>query len=262
MNICYLVLYNNPTAPAVKWEMRWLLAISMLILGSALSAQSPTEIISYDGLYLLETTVVDGDTIPMVTLNTAFVSSMRKSRSKRYERRWSKLHRNIVKTYPYAKVAGDLIAEYNKNLVDLKTEAERNAYMDQCEEDLKAEFEGDIRKMTISQGRVLIKLIDRETGATSYELIRDLKSGFTAFMWQGVARLFGTNLKENYDPKTSDEDLMIEDIVLQIESGLIPVDKREVKTAAANEVLKNKSDRLKRKIEREKRRQNQRPSDS
>lgn len=262
MKICYLVRYNNPPALAVRWDVRLLFSISLLIFGSALSAQTPTEIISYDGLYLLETTVVDGDTIPMVTLNTALVSSMRKSRSKRYERRWSKLHNNIVKTYPYAKVAGDLIAEYNRNLLELETEAERKAYMDRCEEDLKAEFEGDIRKMTISQGRVLIKLIDRETGATSYELIRDLKSGFTAFMWQGVAKLFGTDLKENYDPKTKEEDLMIEDIVLQIESGLIPVQRREVKTAAANEVLKNKSDRLKRQIEREKRRQNKRPSDS
>ena len=75
----------------------------------------------------------------------------------------------------------------------------------------------------------LIKLIDRETGQTSYELIKDLKSGFTAFMWQGVAKLFGTNLKDNYDPNENETDDMIEEIVLDIEAGLIPVKKGKSK---------------------------------
>ena len=246
---------------AFEVTMRGLFILAFLAVGKMLHGQVPVEAVTHDGLYLLETTVVDGDTIPMVTLNTALVLSDRRARSKRHKRRWTKLHRNIVKTYPYAKVAGDLISEYGENLKDLETEAERKAYMDQCEADLMAEFEGDIRKMTISQGRVLLKLIDRQTGSTSYELIRDLKSGFTAFMWQGIAKLFGSDLKANYDPASDEDDKMIEDIVLQIEAGLIPVDKREVKTAAAHEVLQNKSDRLKRKIEREKRRQMRRQSD-
>ena len=242
--------------------MRHVIAILIFCIGGLAShAQAPSKVVVHDGLYFLETTVVDGDTIPVVTLNPTLVFSEREWRSQRHKRRWTKLHRNIVKTYPYAKVAGELIHEYNRNLETLETEAERKAYMDKAEEELMAEFEGDIRKMTISQGRVLLKLIDRETGSTSYELIKDLKSGFTAFMWQGIAKLFGTDLKANYDPDNSDEDMMVEEIVMQIEAGLIPVDKREVKTAAAHEVLQNKSDRLKRQIEREKRRQLRRQSD-
>jgi hypothetical protein len=85
-------------------------------------------------------------------------------------------------------------------------------------------------------------------------LIKDLKSGFTAFMWQGVAKLFGTNLKDNYDPDANETDDMIEEIVLRIEDGSIPVKKREVTTKAAEEILANKSRRLQRKIERQKRR--------
>jgi hypothetical protein len=220
----------------------------------SLKAQTPANADSAGGLYLLETVVVDGDTIPVVTLRTANISSNRKARSKRYQRKWDKLHRNVVKTYPYAEVAGQLIKAYNEELALLETEAEREAFLDQCEEDLKAEFEGDLRKMTTSQGRVLIKLIDRETGKTSYDLVKDLKSGFSAFMWQGVAKLFGTDLKDHYDPFSNETDFMIEEIVLQIESGAIPVTTREIKTPEAKEILKEKSKRLQRRIDREKRR--------
>lgn len=207
------------------------------------------------GYYVVESIVIDGDTIPVVTLNTANVSSQRKARSQRYQRQWTKLHRNVVKTYPYAKVAGELILAYNDQLQYLDTEAEREAYMAKCEEDLKAEFEGDLRKMTTSQGRVLIKLIDRETGKTSFDLIKELKSGFTAFMWQGVAKLFGTNLKDAYDPFGNEQDAMIEEIVGMIESGEIHVQRREVKTTAAQDALQNKSKRLERRIEKEKKQQ-------
>jgi hypothetical protein len=234
--------------------MRNYLFMVFFLAALATTGQSPTDVDEIDGVYLLESKVIDGDTIPVVTLRPKRVSAYRKARSRRYRRKWDKMHRNVVKVYPYAKVAGELINEYNRNLAKLETEAEREAYLEQCEEDLKAEFEGDLRKMTTSQGRVLIKLIDRETGRTSYELIKDLKSGFTAFMWQGVAKLFGTNLKDHYDPGSFETDYMIEEIVAQIEDGTIPVKTREVQTKAAEEVLANKSKRLRRKIEREKKR--------
>ncbi len=228
------------------------LIIALSPLWFAVSAQVPENVESHNGLYILETIVVDGDTIPIVTLRPTSISANRKKRSKRYQRKRNKIFRNVVKTYPYAKVAGELITEYNHNLAELETQAERDAYLDQCEEDLKAEFDGDLRKMTMSQGKVLIKLIDRETGRTSYELIKDLKSGFTAFMWQGVAKLFGNDLKSNYDPENNETDEIIEEIVQLIETGQVPVEVREVKTKAASEVLSNKSKRLERKIKRQK----------
>jgi len=235
--------------------MRFLFVILSVLLSVGMYSQVAVNDTTSEGNYILQTVVLEGDTIPVVTLRTQTVSSYRKSRSKRYRRKWSKMHRNVVKTYPYAKLAGDLINEYNKNLSELSTEAEREAYLDKCEEDLKAEFEEDLKKMTTSQGRVLIKLIDRETGDTSYELIRRLRNGFTAFVWQGVAKLFGSNLKANYDPLTNETDYMIEEIVSMIESGQIEVKTREVQTMEASEVLKNKSRRLERKIKRQKRRQ-------
>jgi len=247
--------YNIIQHFAFNGHMRPFFWIILCLVGiGGLMAQTPGQTVPYHGRYILETVVVNGDTIPVVTLQTAQISSERKARSKRYQRKWDKLQRNVVKTYPYAEVAGQLILAYNENLTTLETEAERQAYLDRCEEDLKAEFEGDLRKMTTSQGRVLIKLIDRESGKTSYELVKDLKSGFSAFMWQGVAKLFGTDLKDHYDPLNSETDYMIEEIVGMIESGQIAVATRLIKTPEAAEVLKESDVRLQRRIAREKRR--------
>ncbi len=234
--------------------MPYLLIIFLCLVSLECYSQKEQPTDSLGKGYVVESIVIGPDTLPLITLPSAIVTSDRRARSKRYQRKWTKLHANVVKTYPYARVASDLIEAYNQELLLLETEAEREAYMDKCEEDLKAEFEGDLRKMTMSQGRVLIKLIDRETGKTSYELIRELKSGFTAFMWQGVAKLFGSDLKSSYDPANSEQDAMIEEIVQRIEAGEIHVATREVKTTAAAEALENKSKRLERRIEREKRR--------
>jgi hypothetical protein len=233
-----------------------LLFVFVEVAVGTMQAQLPLRLDTLNGYYLVETVVIDGDTIPVVTLRTTTISSQRKARSIRHQRKWDKLHANVVKTYPYAKVAGELIQAYNDELHLLETEAERVAYMDKCEEDLKAEFEGDLRTMTTSQGRVLIKLIDRETGKTGYDLIRELKSGFTAFMWQGVARLFGTDLKDAYNPDENEYDAMIEEIVDAVERGEIAVNSRPAKTTAAQDALREKSKRLQRRIEREKRRLN------
>jgi hypothetical protein len=237
---------------------RFIIFPILSLLSLSIHSQTPVNGEKYNGVYLLETVIIDGDTIPVVTLRPTTISANRKARSKRYQRKRSKLYRNVIKTYPYAKVAGTLIKEYNRNLSLLDTEAARDAYLDKCEEDLKAEFEDDLNHMTMSQGRVLIKLIDRETGNTSYELIKELKNGFTAFMWQGVARLFGTDLKANFDPDNDETDYIIEEVVQKIESGEIPVDLREVQTREAREILEAKDKRLQRRIERERKKQERR----
>ncbi len=81
------------------------------------------------------------------------------------------------------------------------------------------QFENPLRKLTFSQGRMIIKLIDRETGNTSYDLIKDYKGGFSAFFWQSVARVFGSNLKDEYDGDR--EDKMIEHIIIMIDNGIL-----------------------------------------
>jgi hypothetical protein len=177
------------------------------------------------------------DSMPYVQLEGVNIMDSRYFKSERERKRWNKLMQNVIKTYPYAKITRDLLEHYEEELVKIDKESDRNAYMKEAEEVLKNEFKGEITKMTISQGKVLVKLIDRETGHTSYELIKELRNGFTAFMWNSLAILFGNNLKAEYDPE---DDKEIEAIVQLIESGDIIVPVRDASTAKARAELKKK----------------------
>ena len=157
------------------------------------------------------------DSLPHVTLKEITVYPSFKEMSKKQQRQFSALEKKVRKVYPMAKVAAIKVAEYNRMYVSFKTEHERKDYIKKIEKDLFAEFEGEIRHMTVSEGRILIKLIDRETGKSSFEIIKEFKGGFNAFLWQTVARLFGHDLKSAYD--SENEDKMIEYIVMQIDMG-------------------------------------------
>lgn len=160
----------------------------------------------------------EGDTVPVVNLQTINVVENRVFASKREERKWSRLKRDVAKVYPYSKIAGKKLKEYN-DMMTGKSEKEQKRILKVAEADIKKQFEGDIRNMTINQGRILIKLIDRETGNTSFTLVKDLRGSFQAVFWQSVARIFGSNLKSAFDPKKEPEDKMIEEIIHTIEDG-------------------------------------------
>lgn len=134
-------------------------------------------------------------------------------------RQYTALELKVKKVYPIAKLAAKKVEEYNKVYLNFKTERERKSYVKNIEKELFAEYEPEIRTMTVSQGRILIKLIDRETGKSSFEIIKEFKGGFSAFIWQSVARIFGHNLKSEYD--AANEDRMIEYIIWQIDAGII-----------------------------------------
>lgn len=162
--------------------------------------------------------IYEGDTIPWICLGSVNISAERTFKNKKQAQRWSKLKRDVKKVYPYAILASAKLKEYNRIMAGMP-EMQRKVYMKKAEEDLKKEFEDELKKLTITQGRILIKLIDRETGNTSYDLVKDLRGSFQAFMWQSVARLFGSNLKSEYD--ADGDDKMIEDIIHLVEAGEI-----------------------------------------
>lgn len=126
---------------------------------------------------------------------------------------------NIKKTLPYARLAQKRLNEISVSLDTIKGKKKRKEFIKHSEKELFNEFEQPLKKLTYSQGRMLIKLIDRETGDTSYQLIKDLKGGFSAFMWQSVARIFGSNLKSEFDAQG--DDAMIEHIILMIDNGML-----------------------------------------
>lgn len=163
--------------------------------------------------------VIGGDTFPVKYLPYMTVVGERTFKSKAEKRRFNRLRYNVKKVYPYAKLAAELLEKYSDDIEAVETERERKKYFKMIEEELKAEFDDDIRKMNTTQGRILIKLIDRETGNTSYEIVQEFRGSFTAFFWQGVSRVFGQDLKSRYDAEGEDRE--IENIVQMIEAGLI-----------------------------------------
>lgn len=159
----------------------------------------------------------DGDTLYYASLEEVSISAQRRYASRRDYRRYQRLINNVKVAYPYAQKAAGILEEMNHEFMKLQTDRERNRYIKRVEERLMDEFGEDLRSLTITQGQILIKLIDRETGNTSYELLKELRGSFSAFFWQSVARLFGSNLKSEYDPLY--EDRLIEDIIFLIEIG-------------------------------------------
>lgn len=163
--------------------------------------------------------VINGDTFPVKYMPYVNVVDERVFKSKTEKKRFRRLQYNVKKMYPYAKLAGELLKKYETEIDSVETERERKKYYKLIEQELKAEFDDDIRKMSTSQGRILIKLIDRETGNTSYEIVQEFRGNVSAFFWQSLSRMFGQDLKSDYDPYGRDSE--IEGIVQLIEAGAI-----------------------------------------
>lgn len=206
----------------------WLVFPAAMLLSGGVSAQ---QVPGYTILDTLTTPfsnsvwyVSNSDTMAKATYVAVEISSVTRNRAKK--KKYDKFQEKVVKVYPYARAAGDIMKLYDGMCMAEPDPVKRRKLLDRAEQELKLQFEKDLRKMTVSEGVILIRLIDRETGSTGYSLVQQLKGGLSAFMWQSVARIFGHNLKDEYE--STGEDLWIENIVLRIEDGSIPVQKREV----------------------------------
>jgi hypothetical protein len=161
--------------------------------------------------------IINGDTLPIISLSEVQIFGPVVFANKMEALYFSRLVLNVRKVYPYAKIVGAKTQEYNLMIAQAKNRKERKRLMKQAEEELKAQFEDDVKNMNEVQGEILIKLIDRETGASSYDLIKEFRGGIEAVFYQSFGRLFGYNLKSTYDP--TGEDKEIEKIVVLIENG-------------------------------------------
>lgn len=168
---------------------------------------------------IFPSTIIDGDTVPHIHIKEVVKVGRRKFRSNREMQQYYKLIRNLKRTYPYAQIAKNKLYEMDTHIRTLHSKKEIDAYIKQSEREMRETFEKQLVKLTISQGRMLIKLIDRETGKTSYELVKELKGGFSAGFWQGVARIFGSNLKTKFEP--NGEDKVLNDLIILYEQGLL-----------------------------------------
>ena len=159
--------------------------------------------------------VYDGDTIPAKTLELVNIDRlMTRPQRQRWEA-MTRLRNAVYVTYPYARKAGIILNEMNVRLAKMQTPEEKKAYIKSRERELKKEFTDPMESLSVYQGKVLMKLINRQTGNNCYDIIKEYRGGFTARLWQTVAFFFGSNLKQPYDAHGDDKDIEI--IVQEVE---------------------------------------------
>lgn len=203
-----------------KVPVKSVFVILFSILSFSLFSQSPEAadiLTAPENGFRCRAEVVGKDTFPMVVFNeveivTNFVFSNAHQREQ-----WTRVKFNVKKVYPYAILAAAKLKEYDKALAAIQDEKLKKAFIKVCEKDLRSEFEDELKSLTVSQGKILMKLIDRETEKTTYEIVKQLRGSFQAAMWQTVARIFGHNMKTEYDAQV--EDIMIERAVKLVEAG-------------------------------------------
>ena len=159
--------------------------------------------------------VYQGDTISARELETYYVITAAPPAMKARLREWTRLRNAVYVTYPYARKAGAIMNDINAKLASIPQSDKRKAYIKSRESELKKEFTEPLTNLSIYQGRILMKLINRQTGNNCYEIIKEYKGGLTARFYQTVAFFFSTSLKQPYD--AAGEDQQIELIVKEVE---------------------------------------------
>ena len=159
--------------------------------------------------------MIKGDSIPSESIDLKEITVFPSIEFKNIEDKikYYIIKRKTLKVYPYAILASKRLTELNKRLPLIKTRARKKKYTKIVERYIEKEFSDELKKLTMTEGQILIKLVHRETGETVYRLIKKLRNGFRAFSYSSLAKLFNISLKEAYDPINIVEDAMIEDVI-------------------------------------------------
>ena len=162
-----------------------------------------------------EAIIYEGDTLEMKTLEFAFAYAKLSAAQIKANAKYNRLRNAVYVTYPYARRAGAVMNDINEKLANVKSKEDRKHYIKSREKELKKEFSDPLTNLSVYQGKVLMKLINRETGNNCYEIIKEYKGGVTARLYQTVAFFFDSNLKQSYDADT--DDATIEHIVKEVQ---------------------------------------------
>ena len=157
------------------------------------------------------------DTVYLAFLRDIYVYPKIKFNSKKQEEFYWRTVRDVKKALPFAKIVSAELNRVNTLIINIPKEKDQKKYLSKYEKEVFNKYEPDLRKFSLNQGRLLLKLIDRECNSTSYDLIKTYRGGISAFFWQGVARIFGSNLKSEYDAYGNDK--IVERVIVLVESG-------------------------------------------
>ena len=191
--------------------VRYILCLMLLLCAKDVVAQTDTS-----QKIRLGAVIENGDTIAVAFLDDVYVIDKLPKKWAKKQAEFNRLKRNVYKTYPYAVIAAGVLKDVDAELAKIADKKAQKAYMKSVEKELKKRFKGELEDMTISQGQVLVKLINRQSGRNVFGIIKEVKGGFNAVIYQSVALLFSNNLKKEYDPTGNDKD--IEAIVQELEA--------------------------------------------
>jgi len=189
--------------------------------------------------------IIKGDTITGQSIDLEEVVILPRLRLNTNEerRRYLILQRKTLKVYPYAKLAAERLETLNARMADVKSKRQRKKYTRMVQKFVENEFADKLKKFTITEGQILIKLIHRQTGETAFDLIKELRSGWRAFWYNNTAKLFDMSLKIPFDPEMEEEDFLIEDILQrQFDKGNLEFQKsyKTFDLYTLNKIWKNK----------------------
>ncbi len=167
----------------------------------------------------LRAILINNDTIPFIELPEVQIWAYwgKATTSSKIFEQWTRTKYHVKKVYPYAILAAAILKEMDNKLAQIQSEKERKLFIKQCEKELRTKFEEDLKNLSTTQGKILMKLMYRETGKTTYQIVKEMRGGFEAAMWQALAFIFGNSMKVTYDP--TDEDYMVEKAVQLVEKG-------------------------------------------
>ena len=188
-----------------------------VLLLSLIAIQSNAQDNKSAGGYLVPVCIYKGDTIPSITLPDVYIFKPLKFRNDKERKEYYRLVYNVKKTFPISQEINRTIIETYEYLQTLPNEKIRQRHIKRVEKGLKEQYTARMKKLSFAQGKLLIKLVDRQSNQTSYELVKAFMGPFKAGLYQTFAGLFGASLKKQYDPEG--EDRMIERIVLQVQNG-------------------------------------------
>lgn len=196
---------------------RFLLFISIFVTNFVSGQEPPQKADSLQKDYL----IIAGDSIPreFIDLEEVIVLGKLKFDTEDERRRYLILRRKTHKVYPYAKLAAERLVELNARLDRIESRGDRRRYTKIVQDYIENEFAAELKKLTRTEGQILVKLIHRQTGITTFNLVKELKSGWRAFWYNTTASLFDISLKEEYRPESNEEDYLIEDILQRAFQG-------------------------------------------
>ena len=196
-----------------------ILLITICFAHTAMCQKADSDYAAVNLSEVVPAVIENGDTVPFVNMNPVFIIDFRQFKTYADALKYYELVNDVKTVYPYAILAEATFEQCAETIKGMTSKSKKRQYIKKVEKQLMAQYSDELKGLTVDQGRLLTKLINRETGQTSYELVKELRGSFSAFMWQTVASVFGDNLKNTYN--AAGEDKEIESIINLIEAGAI-----------------------------------------